>query len=66
MIMKFATKRNLHGNRRYLCIDTETKQFAREPSHWFCREDFVEVGYRDLQKLAEKCKNEGYVEVDNM
>lgn len=66
MIMKFATKRNVNGNRKYLVFDTEIKQFARESSHWFCREDFMEVGVKDLRKLTEMVKGEGYTEVDNM
>lgn len=66
MIVKFATKRDVNGNRKYLVFDTEIKQFARESSHWFCREDFVEVGTKDLRKLTEMCRDEGYTEVDNM
>lgn len=66
MILKFATKRNVNGNRNYLVFDTESKQFARESSHWFCREDFVEVGLMDLRKLTQMCKDFNYTEVDNM
>ena len=66
MILKFATKRNVNGNRKYLVFDTEAKQYARESSHWFCREDFVEVGVKDLRKLTETVRDEGYMEVDNM
>lgn len=66
MILKFVTKRNVNGNRKYLAFDTEIKQFARESSHWFCREDFVEVGSNDLRKLTEMCREGGYTEVDNM
>ena len=66
MIMRFATKRNVNGNRKCLIFNTETKQFARESAHWFCRDDFVEVGLMDLKKLAQMCKDFGYMEVDNM
>lgn len=66
MIMKFATKRNVNGNRHYLIFDTEAKQYAMESSRWFCREDFAEIGLKDLHKLMEVVKSEGYMEVDYM
>ena len=66
MILKFATKRNINGNRRYLIFNTKTKQYATESAHWFCREDFVEIALVDLRKLVNTCKSEGYKQVDYM
>lgn len=56
----FATKRNTYGRRRYLVIDTEAMTYTTEPSHWLCREDFHEIGSRDLEKLAEALTVRGY------
>lgn len=67
MILRFATKRDLHGNRLYFIIDTEKKEYSRNNSKWFHREDFVEVGKQDLIKLwYETTGNGEYTEMDNI
>lgn len=64
MILKFATKRDINGNRYYLAIDTENKTFSRLPRHWFCREDFIEVTKTDKRRLIETLKKDGYTETN--
>jgi hypothetical protein len=62
MILKFATKRDISGNRYYLMIDTEKKIFSRQPHHWFSREDFTEVTKTDKRRLIETLEKDGYNE----
>lgn len=64
MIFKFATKRDINGNRYYLMIDTEKKIYSRQPHRWFCREDFTEVTKTDKRRLIETLKKDGYTETD--
>ena len=68
MTLKFATKRNINGNRTYLAIDTEAKVFSREPQSWYCREEtsdfFAEITLKDLRKLLAKVKAAGYTEIE--
>jgi hypothetical protein len=66
MKINLATKRNASGWRKILLIDTETKQYSRESTHWFCREDFAEVSISDFQRTLEKVEKEGYNEVERM
>ena len=66
MILRFATKRDSSGNRYYLAIDTINKTFARESSHWYCRDDFAEITKRDRRKLIEQVENENYTEIDHI
>lgn len=50
----FATKRDSLGHRRYIAIDTEAQTFTTEPPRaYYIRDDIIEVGARDLAKLAE-------------
>lgn len=65
MKIRFATKRNASGNRHYLIIDTREQTFSREPSHWYCREDFIEISMKDRRKLIEDVENRGFTELDN-
>ena len=64
MILKFATRRDVNGNRYYLGIDTKNKVYAVTPSHWYSREDINEVTQRDRRKLIEAVKADGYKAVD--
>ena len=52
MIIRFATKRDINGNRKILIVDLDKKCYSRESSHWFCREDFAEVSKTDFKKLC--------------
>lgn len=66
MILEFATKININGNRKYLGIDTDLREYSRERGHWFCKEDIVEIKASDLKKLEAECENKGYKKVPHM
>lgn len=66
MKINIATKRNAAGWRKILLIDTETKEYSRESTHWFFREDFLEVSTTDFRRTLEKVEKEGYKEVERM
>lgn len=60
----FATKRDKTYNRRkYLAVDTDAQTFTAEPPRMFyTRDEIIEVGARDLAKLAEALTVRGYEE----
>ena len=64
MTLKFATKRDRNGNRYYRIVNTDQKQYSKQPSHWFCREDFIEVSKNDLHRLETFLDDSGYTEID--
>ena len=64
MKISYCTKRNAAGWRKKLIVDTDKKQFSRESTHWFCREDFAEVSIGDFRRMLEKVEKEGYTQVD--
>ena len=66
MIMKFATKRDNNGNRYFIGLDTENRIFARESKSWFCREEIIEIGKRDLHKLQEQLEKAGFTRIENI
>ena len=66
MILKFATKRNRNGVRRFLGIDTEKRVYAKSSSHWLCREDFVEISGRDMDRIRADAEDNGYTETENI
>lgn len=66
MIIKFTTKRDRNSNRYFLGFDTEKKIFARESSHWYGRDDIVEIGKNDMRELIEKLQADGYTEIDHI
>lgn len=55
MILKFATKRDINGNRMFFAIDTSKKQYTDNNAHWFCREEIIEVSKTDLRKIRMEC-----------
>lgn len=67
MILKFATKRDVNGNRKYLAIDFQYKQFSRNPAKWFCREDVTEISSSDYNRIKEQLANEQhFTEIDSL
>ena len=66
MILKFATKRNQNGNRTYLGINTTTREYAREPQSWYCKEEIIEVSHKDLHKILQFCIDNNYSEITYM
>lgn len=63
MILKFATKRNTNGNRYFVGINTQSREYSRISHNWFCRDDFIEVSYKDLHKIIQQCKDSGFSEI---
>lgn len=62
--MKFATKRDTNGNRYYIATDDAKKIFSKQPAHWYCKEDFIEISKRDYHKLIDQIINAGYIETE--
>lgn len=65
MILEFATKRDINGNRYYLGVDTENKTFSRERGKWYGRDDVVEVGKRDRRKMIDELVESGFSEIEH-
>lgn len=66
MEIRFATKRDINGNRIYLGIDTAAREYARMPHGFLCKGDFVEVTRKELHQLLQKCIDDEYMEVTSM
>lgn len=67
MILRYATKRNASGNRKYLAMDTERKVFARESLHWYCKEDLTaEVTRAQRNNLIEELESAGFSEIERL
>lgn len=56
MILRFCTKRNVNGNRKYLIIDCYNKSYNDTCVRWFSRSDFVEVSAGDLKKIKNQAQ----------
>lgn len=54
MVIRFCTKRNVNGNRKYLIIDENNKTYNDTCVRWFYRPDFVEVSARDLKNIKDQ------------
>lgn len=59
MLLKFATRRNKCGNRLYLQIDTEKKQYCTDSQIWYDGM-FIEVTKTDYRLLKDLCDADGY------
>lgn len=66
MILEFATKRDVNGNRYYLGIDTENKKFSRERGRWYSREDITEISKADRRKIIEQLESAGFTETEKI
>ncbi len=64
MIIKFATKRDRNGNRYYLILDTERKQFSETASGFYHKDDYIEVTKRERRSLEIRALTDDYKEVD--
>lgn len=64
MIIEFATKRDINGNRYFLGIDYESKTFARERAKLYGREDIIEISKKDRRKLIDILEKQGFIEVN--
>lgn len=56
----FATRRDKNGNRRFLKVYTDSRRTERTYNEWASRSDFVEIGSRDLERLADILSANGY------
>lgn len=61
----FATRRDKHGHRKYLSLDTVHGEICArcEWDRWASRSDFIEVGAKDFEKLRQLCEGQG-VEIE--
>ena len=66
MLLKFATKRNVNGNRLYIAIDTENKTYSLMPSSWLCKGDFIEITRTALRQIKDKAESDNYTYVDSL
>lgn len=66
MLLKFATKRNVNGNRLYIAIDTENKTYSLMPRSWLCKGDFVEITRTALRQIEDKAKSDNYTYVGSL
>lgn len=62
MILRFMTKRDRNGNRRYLAIDTEKKVFTT--LCWRMIPDGEEVTTKAIRNIRSACENAGYKETE--
>ena len=62
MILRFMTKRNTNGNRKYLAIDTEKKVFCTRS--WHMIPEGEEVSTKAIRNIRSACENAGYTETE--
>lgn len=62
MILRFKTKINRNGNRRYLAIDTEKKVFTTLCFRMI--PDGVEITTKAIKEIRSACENAGYTETE--
>lgn len=65
MEIRFATKRDVNGNRYYLTINTETHEYSRF-DRWPHSEDLVFITSREMRRLIDACKAHGFVETETL
>lgn len=59
MIMRFATQRDINGNRYTLVIDTENKLFSRNINP-YNYSDYISIGKRDRNKMISELEKDGF------
>lgn len=64
MVIRFATKRDINGNRKYLAIDFARKEYATDPASWYCKEDIIEIKISALRKLKAEVINKHFTNID--
>ena len=62
MILRFKTKRNANGWRRYLAINTDNKTFTTESPHIFM--DGEEISTAALRNIRAAAESDGYTETE--
>ena len=66
MIIKFSTKRDRNGNRYYLILDTDKKQYSKTASGFYHKDDYIEVTKREKHSLEIRALADDYKEVDSI
>lgn len=67
MILRYATKRNASGNRKFLAMDTERRVFARESLHWYSKEDLTaELTNAQRRNLIDELEKAGFSEIERL
>lgn len=64
MILKFMTKRNGNGWRRWLAIDTDKRVYTTLCPHFI--PDGIEVSTTAIREIKNQCTAEGYTEVNDI
>lgn len=64
MLVRLGTKRDRNGNRYYIIIDHTNKIYSKQPAHWLCREDFIEITKKDYHRYIDFVETFGYKEID--
>lgn len=64
MLLRFATKRDINGNRHYLAIDTDGRTYSQRPSTIIFNGDFAEVKKKDLEQIKQKAIDDKYKAIE--
>ena len=64
MLVRLGTKRDRNGNRYFLIIDHENKTYSKQPLHWLCRDDFIEVSKKDYRRYIDFLETFNYKETE--
>ena len=62
MITKYATKRDINGNRYTLIVNDTEKTFERSYNP-YDYSDYITIGKRDRNKLIEQLIENGYTQI---
>ena len=66
MIFKFSTKRDINGNRYYLAIDTDNKQFSRTSATWYTQSDVITITRTERRKLISDLEKSLFAEINSI
>ena len=66
MLIKYATKRDINGNCKYLAVDHARKEYATSPHGYIYRADVIEVKAADLRKIKAAAESAKYKRVDTL
>ena len=64
MIQKFKSPRDRNGNRLYLIIDTERREYARDTKEYIM--DGIEIPRKAIRAAAKLAAADGYTERDRL
>ncbi len=66
MLLRFATKKDVNGNRYYFAFNPDSKVYAIESPHWYSRDDIIEISKKDRRRLIEQVQAANYKEVSHL